>query len=79
MELIGLIWIISWIATIFIASSKGGFSQGCLAIFTGAIFGPIALIIALTYKPHKCPFCQEAVNKKAVVCPHCQKNITPLS
>ena len=77
MEILGLVWFVSWIATIIVASQRGGFNQGCLGFFTGFLFGPLALIIALTYKPYKCDYCKESVDKRAIVCPHCQKNIVP--
>lgn len=75
MELLALIWFVSWIATIIIAALRGGFNQGCLAIFTGALFGPIALIVALSYKANICPYCKERIQKDAIVCPHCRKEL----
>lgn len=75
MEFLALIWLVSWIATIIIAAQRGGFNQGCLAIITGALFGPIALLVALSYKAHTCPYCKERIQKEAIVCPHCQREI----
>lgn len=80
MEFLGLIWIVSWIATIIISAKKG---EGCIAVLTGFLFGPIALIFAIvgTGNKIKCPFCQELIEKKAIICPHCRselsKNSTP--
>jgi hypothetical protein len=74
MELLGLIWIVSWIATIIISSKKG---EGCIAVLSGFLFGPIALIIAIVGKgnKNKCPYCQELVDKKALICPHCRSDL----
>lgn len=76
MELFGLFWIVCWIATIIISSKKG---EGCLAVLTGFLFGPIALIFAIvgTGNKLKCPFCQELIEKKAIICPHCRSQLTP--
>lgn len=75
MEFLGLIWIVCWIATIVVSSKKG---EGGLAVITGFFFGPLALIFALagTGNKIKCPFCQELIEKKAVICPHCRSEIT---
>lgn len=74
MEFLGLIWIVSWIATIIISSKKG---EGCLAVITGFFFGPLALIFAIfgTGNKIKCPFCQELIEKKALICPHCRSDL----
>lgn len=73
-ELFALVWIVSWIATVIISSKKG---EGCIAVFTGFFFGPLALIFALvgTGNKIKCSFCKELVDKKAVVCPHCRSDL----
>lgn len=73
-ELFGLFWIACWIGTIVISSKKG---EGCLAVFTGFIFGPVALIFAIigTGNKIKCPFCQELIDKKALICPHCRSEL----
>ncbi|MFA5803709.1 MAG: hypothetical protein WC879_03605 [Melioribacteraceae bacterium] len=74
MELFGLFWIVCWIATIIISSKKG---EGCLAVITGFFFGPLALIFAIvgTGNKIKCPFCQELIEKKALICPHCRSDL----
>ena len=58
-----------------IGARKGaGFS----GFVIGILLGPIGVIIILLSKGNqkKCPFCVELVNEKAVVCPHCQRDIT---
>ena len=74
-ELFTIFWIACWIGTIVISSKKG---EGCIAVFTGFLFGPIALIFAIIGKGNmnRCPFCQELISKKAVKCPHCQSEIS---
>jgi len=74
MEMVALLWIICWIATIVVSSKKG---EGGTAVITGFLFGPLALIVALAGKGNRmeCPKCKELVNKKANVCPHCRSNI----
>ena len=72
------IWLPSWIATIIISSKKG---EGCVSVFSGLLFGPIALIVAIVSKGNKdnCQYCRELINRKAIVCPFCQKeNPIPL-
>lgn len=75
MALFALFWIVCWIATIIIASKKG---EGCLAVLTGFLFGPIALIFAIVGIGNKikCPFCQELIEKKAIICPHCRSELS---
>lgn len=75
METLGIIWLISWVLTIIVASKKG---EGGVAVISGLLFGPIALIVALVGKGSRkeCPYCKELIHKKAIVCPHCQKEIT---
>ncbi len=70
-----LIWIICAIASAIVGYEKG---EAITAFFAGAIFGPLGLIFAFLSKGNKrraCPFCKELVQKEAVRCPHCQKDI----
>lgn len=77
LSLIGIFWVICWIATVIISSKKG---EGCISVFTGFLFGPIALIFAIvgTGNKVKCPYCKELIDKKAIKCPHCQTEISKL-
>ena len=70
-------WLTCWIATVAIGAKKG---EGCISVITGFLLGPIGLIIALISKGNKvkCPYCQEYIDKKAIVCPYCRKEQTIL-
>ena len=74
MSFLMLIWLVSWIATIVVSSKKG---EGGIAVITGFLFGPLALIVALAGKGNKvkCPKCQELIDKKAIICPHCRSDL----
>jgi len=69
---IALLWIGSIIAGVIIGSKK---NEGCLS-FIGCFFlGPIWLIVVILSKGNrvKCIWCQEYVDKKALFCPHCNR------
>ncbi len=72
-----IIWILCGIVAAMIGSNKG---LGCFGAILGFIFGPFGILIVffMTGDRIHCPFCKELVNYKAVVCPHCQRNIKPL-
>lgn len=70
------IWIpINLIIGAIIGKTKGRVGDGMIF---AVLLGPIGWLIVLVGKDHrrKCPFCAEAVQQEAVVCPHCQKNIS---
>ena len=74
MEIVG-IWLLCAVLSGFIGSQKG---EGCGAFFVGVLLGPFGIPIALvsTGNKRECPFCKERVHPKAVVCPHCQREIS---
>ena len=74
MEILGL-WAINLLVGIIIARVRGiSAFGGCL---WSALLGPIGwLIVAIWLTPHRpCPYCREKVHKKAVVCPHCHRDL----
>jgi hypothetical protein len=72
-----LFWLLCPILCAAIGSRHG---EGLLGFVCGLIFGPLGIIFVLLSKGNRkhCPFCKELVNKKATVCPHCQKELPPL-
>ena len=68
----GIVFFVSAIISCVIGSRKG---EPISSFFFGLFLGPIGVILAIlsTGNKKKCQYCQEFVNKKATVCPHCQK------
>ena len=74
-----------WIVPIFVAVSQGrdknrmGFAYGFLG-WVGVII--LALLPPLDVPPDpmigECPYCKEEIRLDAMVCPHCQREVTPL-
>lgn len=70
-----VIWLLSVIASASIGAKKGNPIGGT---FLGLVLGPVGLVIVLVsgYANRRaCPFCAEQIMKKAVVCPHCQRDV----
>lgn len=65
-----IIWCSFGIGGAIVASNRGG--NGFVYFILGFIFGPIGFLLAFT-EGVKCPYCQSKINKKALVCPRCQK------
>jgi hypothetical protein len=74
MATLGFIWLVCGIISAIIGSRKG---RGCAAFFLGVLLGPLGIIfsVILIGDRKRCQFCQELIHKKALVCPHCQKEI----
>lgn len=71
-------WVIIWLLCGLIAAAIGAKKgEGCLGFFIGILFGPFGILFALLSAGNriKCPYCHESMNKKATVCPHCQRAI----
>jgi hypothetical protein len=47
----------------------------------GALLFPIFLVVAIVMKSvrRRCPHCRETVQDDASVCPHCQRDLTPIA
>ena len=69
-----IFWILCGLIAGMIGSSKGA---ALSSFFLGILLGPIGVIIALVSNGDRrpCPYCKELVREKAVVCPHCQRDI----
>lgn len=65
------------ILSAWIASTKH--RSGCAWFLVGLFLGPLGIIIAAVMgRPHTgwiCPYCKEEVQKDALVCPHCQRDL----
>jgi hypothetical protein len=70
-----IIWLICGIISAIIGSKKGA---GCSGFIIGILLGPFGIIIALITKGNRrtCPYCKELINKEAIVCPRCQRDIS---
>lgn len=67
----------------YLAAQKRGFST-VGGVVGGLLLGPLALLLFLisgiaskNEQRKKCPFCDEWVNPGAILCRHCQKDISP--
>jgi len=71
MEFLFLIWIASIIIGVAVGVKKG---EGCISFFMCFLLGPIWLPVVLlsTGNRKKCSYCQERIDKKALICPHCK-------
>ena len=67
-------WILCGAIASMIGARKG---EGFTGFVIGILLGPIGVIVVLLSKGNrkKCPFCAELVNKEAIVCPHCQRDL----
>jgi len=75
MELGAIIWIVSIIIGVSVGSKKG---EGCISLFFCVLLGPFWLPVVFLSKGNrkKCHFCKELIHKEAIVCPHCQKDLS---
>lgn len=73
------LWIIVWLLCIvtcaLIGAKKGNPISGT---FLGLALGPVGVLVCLLsgYANRRaCPYCAEMIMKKAIVCPHCQRDV----
>lgn len=72
-----LIWLIGVIATVLVAKHR---RRNVLGFFLLALLiWPVALIMAAAGGNYgrRCDACQEVVQDKASVCPHCRTSLVP--
>lgn len=74
---------ILWVVPIFVAVSLGrtkrreGWAYGLFLGWIGVLI--LALLPALPDPMvGECPWCKEDIRTDAIVCPHCQREVTPL-
>jgi len=70
----GVFWFICAIIAALIGDRKG---EGVAGFLLGLLLGPLGIIAAALSRGNRmnCPYCKELINKKATVCPHCQREI----
>jgi len=71
------IWVVCGIIAAMIGSKK---EQGCGGFIAGILLGPFGILLMLFTKGNRktCPFCKESIHAEAVVCPRCQRDVTPI-
>lgn len=74
--LLGLIWLVSIIIGVSVGSKKG---EGCISLLMTVLLGPLWLPVVFISKGNRkqCPYCREYIDKKAIVCSHCQRDLSP--
>ena len=71
----GMLWIIVGGVIGVMAASKNGFSI-IGGLIGGALLGPLAILMFLCSSGKKrCPFCAEWIQRKAMMCPHCHREL----
>lgn len=85
-----VIWLLFGVASAMVANSKG--RSGAGFFFLGVLLGPIGLLGAAVSSRdtgrnvkaglqsgqlRTCPFCAEAINSLAVICPNCRQSVPP--
>lgn len=69
-----ILWLLCGVIAAAIGARKG---EGCGAFLVGCLLGPFGILFAIMSSGNRiaCPFCKEMMNKRALVCPHCQRDI----
>ena len=75
-----VVWLfIIWLICVAISAVVGAKRANPLGeIFLGVILGPLGLLIVLMSEDKNrvpCQFCAEKIQKKAKICPFCQKEL----
>lgn len=84
-----LLWLLPSISLVpAVARAKLGGSMWIAWILISLAFSPVLALIALAAMPARahddadaderivCPFCAEGVRLEAIICPHCQRDLT---
>ena len=75
LELAKIIWVVSFLISVVIGTRKGNPIGGASL---GYLLGPLGAIIVLLSgnKNRKaCPYCADKKQKKAILCPHYNKDV----
>lgn len=82
--LLVLLWLAVWVLIpIFVAHSQGR-SKNRAGVLYGLFLGWLGVLILALLPPRQtgeygeCPWCKEDIRVDALVCPHCQRDVTPL-
>lgn len=71
----GALWIIVGVVIGMLAASNRGFSI-IGGLIGGALLGPLAILMFLCSSGKRsCPFCAEQIQRKAIICPHCHREL----
>lgn len=77
--------LILWVVPIFVARSQGR-AKNRDGIWYGLLLGWVGVLVLAVLSPlvdtslyGECPWCREDMRLDASVCPHCQRDVTPLS
>jgi hypothetical protein len=68
------LWILCGLIGAAVGSSK---NLGPPGFVLGFLLGPIGIMIVVMMSGNRipCPFCREKMNRRATVCPHCQRDV----
>lgn len=69
-----VLWFLCGLIAAAVGSSK---NLGAPGFLLGLLLGPIGIMIVVLSSGNRipCPFCREKMNRRAIVCPHCQCDV----
>jgi hypothetical protein len=71
-----IFWLpISLVLGAIVGKARGRVGAG---MFLSALLGPIGWLVILIGPDYrrKCPFCAETIKPEAIICPHCQREVS---